>query len=90
MDSEMNGILQRLVAETMGAELEMPVNEEGGHGVGGEILEPPLSETVRALTALGQTTELPERQMQSQIISNLSSSLNAAFDMMAFAQLERS
>ncbi len=90
MDSEMNDILQRLVAETMGAEIEMPVTEEGGHGVGGASLETPLIETVRALTELGQTTELPERQMQSQIISNLSSSLNVAFDIMAFAQLERS
>ena len=90
MDSEMNDILQRLVAETMGTEIEILVTEEGGHGVGGESLAPTLSETVRALTELGQTTELPERQMQSQIISNLSSSLNAAFDMMAFAQRERS
>ena len=90
MDSEVNDILQRLVADTMGAEIEMPVTEEDGHGVCGERLEPSLSVTVRDLTELGQTAELPERPMQIQIITNLSSYLNAPFDMMAFAQFERS
>lgn len=80
-------------SETMGFEINIPSltdDESDGSGkiIGDDSLEPMLTETVRVLSEMEHTTDLNERQMQSQIVSNLACSLSSVFDLLAAVSIE--
>jgi hypothetical protein len=80
-------------AETMGVEINIPSltgDDSDGSGkiMGNDSLEPLLSETAGVFNEMEQTTDLEERKMQSQIVSNLACSLSSVFDMLAAVSFE--
>ena len=80
-------------AETMGFEINIPsLTDDDADGsnkiMGNDSLEPLLTETARVLNEMEHTTDLEERKMQSQIVSNLACSLSSVFDMLAAVSFE--